>query len=87
MKILPPKCPHCKERLEKVLEYSHIIYVFEPTSGTYKADDGELEMHCLNCDAKLYDIFPDGICSFKTEKKSANTGSNTRPTKNSRQTL
>jgi len=69
MKKLPPRCPYCKERLTKVLEYDHSIYVFEPNSGTYKADDGELEVHCFYCDANLYDVFPDGACNYESKKK------------------
>jgi DNA-directed RNA polymerase subunit RPC12/RpoP len=60
----PPRCPHCKERIIKVLEYDHVIYVFDPVSGTYKADDGDLEINCYYCDAKLYDAFPDGVCNY-----------------------
>ena len=70
MKTYPPRCPYCKERLVKVLEYGNSIYVFEPTSGTYKVDDGELEVRCFYCDAKLYDVFPDGACNFVSKRRS-----------------
>jgi len=68
MRRSPPRCPYCRERLVKVHEDDHSTYVFDPASGTYKVDDGLLEMYCPNCDAKLYDVFPDGVCNFVSKQ-------------------
>lgn len=69
MKKSPPRCPYCKKQLGKVHEDSHSTYVFDPDSGNYKFDDGELEPYCPNCDAQLYDIFPDGACNYAAKRK------------------
>lgn len=68
MKKFPPRCPYCKERLVKVHENDYSTYVFDPLSGTYKVDDGLIEMFCPNCDAKLYDVFPEGVCNYVSVK-------------------
>ena len=64
MKQLPPRCPSCNELLEKVLENDYKTYVFDPESGTYNDSDGYLEMFCPNCDARLYDVFEEGVCNY-----------------------
>ena len=64
MKKLPPKCPCCRKRLAKVFENDYSTYTFDPESGTYKNSDGYLEMFCPHCDAKLYDMFEDGVCNY-----------------------
>ena len=66
MKKLPPKCPNCKKRLYEVLENDYNTYVFDVESGTYKHHDwkGYLEMFCPYCDAKLFDVFEDGVCNY-----------------------
>lgn len=64
MNKMQPRCPYCKERLEKVHEDAHSTYVFDSASGTYKFDDGESEPYCPHCDAELYDVFPDGVCNY-----------------------
>jgi uncharacterized protein with PIN domain len=69
MKRSPPRCPYCKERLVEVHEDDHSTYVFDPSSGTYKFDDGELESYCPHCDAELYDVFPDGVCNYTKQSK------------------
>jgi len=56
----------------KVHENDYGTYIFDPASGTYKNDDGWIEMYCPNCDAKLYDVFPDGVCNFVSKRRSAN---------------
>ena len=68
MKRSPPRCPYCKERLVKVHENDHSTYVFDRTSGTYKVDDGLLEVYCPHCDAKLYDVFLDGACNYVSKR-------------------
>lgn len=67
MERSPPKCPYCKKQLQKVLEDTYETYVFDITSGTYKVDDGVSEPHCPHCHAKLYDVFPDGICNYSSK--------------------
>jgi hypothetical protein len=64
MKATPPRCPCCEKQLDKVHEDVHSTYVFDPVSGTYEFDDGELEPYCPNCDAELYNIFPEGTCNY-----------------------
>jgi len=65
----PPKCPYCKKTLDEVFENDYRTYVFDAVSGTYRDHDwkGELEMFCPNCSAKLYDIFPDGVCNYTSK--------------------
>jgi DNA-directed RNA polymerase subunit RPC12/RpoP len=65
MKTSPPICPYCGKRLVEVLENDYSTYVFEPDSGTYKLHEskGYLEMFCPYCEAKLHDVFPDGVCN------------------------
>ena len=69
MKMAPPRCPYCKERLVKVHENDYSTYVFDPASGTYKVEDGLIEMFCPSCDAKLYDVFPEGVCNYISRKE------------------
>ena len=52
----------------KVHENDYSTYVFDRTSGTYKVDDGLLEVYCPNCDAQLYDVFPDGACNYASKR-------------------
>ena len=54
----------------KVRENDYSTYVFDPASGTYRVDDGLLEIFCPNCEAKLYDVFPDGACNYVSEQVS-----------------
>ncbi len=63
---IPPRCPYCRNRLAEVFENDYRTWVFEPISGTYKEHEfkGELVMFCPHCDAKLYDVFPDGVCNY-----------------------
>jgi uncharacterized protein with PIN domain len=68
MKRVPPRCPYCKSRLEKVGEDAHSTYVFDNVSATYKFDDGESEPYCPNCDAELFDVFPDGVCNYRKSR-------------------
>jgi len=69
MKKLPPKCSSCEEPLFEVFENEYNTYVFDPASGTYKEHDwkGDMEIRCPNCNAKLWDIFPEGVCNYVSE--------------------
>jgi hypothetical protein len=53
----------------KVHENDYCTYVFDSESGKYKPDDGWLEMYCPNCDAKLYAVFPDGVCNYRPKMR------------------
>jgi len=66
MKKLPPKCSGCGQRLVEVFENEYNTYVFDPVSGTYRQHEwkGEIEMFCPNCNIKLHDVFPDGLCNY-----------------------
>jgi len=66
MRKLPPKCPGCRQLLVEVLENDYLTYVFDPASGTYREHEwkGVIEMFCPHCNAKLYDVFPDGVCNY-----------------------
>jgi phage FluMu protein Com len=66
MKYLPPKCASCEEPLFEVFENEYNTYVFDSASGTYKKHDwkGDMEIRCPNCNAKLWDIFPEGVCNY-----------------------
>ena len=72
MKRLPPRCPYCGERLVKVGEDGRSSYVFDPTSGTYRFDDGDLEPYCPHCEAELYDVFPEGACNYISKARKKN---------------
>lgn len=66
MRKLPPRCPYCKSRLVEVFENEYNTYVFDSASGAYKQHEwkGEIEMFCPCCNAKLYDVFPEGVCNY-----------------------
>jgi uncharacterized protein with PIN domain len=72
MKKLPPRCPYCEKRLVEVLENEYNTYVFDSLLGTYRKHDwkGEIEMFCPYCNAKIYDVFPDGVCNYVSRNKS-----------------
>ena len=74
MRKIPPKCPYCKKLLLKVFESDYTTYVFDPESGRYDGSGGYLEMFCPNCDAKLYDVFPNGVCNYVSKKKHRERG-------------
>jgi len=69
MKEIPPKCPSCEDPLFEVLENEYKTYVFDPASGTYKDHEwkGDIEIRCPNCNATLWDVFPDGACNYVSE--------------------
>ena len=71
MKKLPPKCPGCGQRLVEVFENEYNTYVFDLSSGAYREHEwkGEMEILCPNCDAKLFDVFPDGVCNYVSKHK------------------
>jgi hypothetical protein len=52
--------------LVEVLENDYRTYVFDSASATYREHGwkGEIEISCPYCDAKLYDVFPDGVCNY-----------------------
>ena len=62
----PPKCPCCEESLFEVFENEYNTYVFDSASGTHEEHDwkGDMEIRCSNCNAKLWDIFPKGVCNY-----------------------
>lgn len=63
----PPKCSDCGVKLFRVFETVYATYRWDHKKGTYK-EDGVLEMKCPECGADLYDVFPDGVCNFKSCK-------------------
>jgi len=71
MKEQPPRCPRCKEPLVEVFENEYNTYVFDPASTTYRLHEwkGETEIFCPYCNAKLYDVFPDGVCNYVSRGK------------------
>jgi uncharacterized protein with PIN domain len=71
MHRLPPRCPYCKKRLVEVLENDYRTYVFDSASATYREHElkGEIEIFCPHCDAKLCDIFPEGVCNYISRSK------------------
>jgi phage FluMu protein Com len=68
---LPPKCPCCEELLFEVFENEYNTYVFDSASGAYKKHDvkGDMEIRCPNCNTKLWDIFPEGVCDYVPRDK------------------
>jgi DNA-directed RNA polymerase subunit RPC12/RpoP len=71
MKKSPPRCPSCKTRLVEVFENEYNTYVFDPTSGAYKMHEtkGDIDIRCPNCDIKLFDVFPEGVCNCVSKKR------------------
>lgn len=63
----PPRCPECGANLFRVAENTYETYTFDYEKGLY-VSDGESESKCLNCDAKLYDVFPDGVCNYRADE-------------------
>ncbi|MBW2968810.1 hypothetical protein KY314_01695 [Candidatus Woesearchaeota archaeon] len=63
-----PNCPNCGKKLNKVFENEYLTYAFNPETGKYKSEEekGYLEMTCPYCEVKLFDIFPNGVCNYKT---------------------
>ena len=59
----PPRRPYCKERLVKVRENNYSTK-FLTLYQERKFGDGIIEMYCRNCAARLYDVFPDGVCTY-----------------------
>jgi len=76
MKKIPPKCPSCEQRLVEVFENEYNTYIFDPSSGTYREHQwkGEIEMFCPYCNAKLYDVFPDGVCNYVSKTRDKKRG-------------
>jgi len=62
----PPRCPACGKLLEEVFENEYNTYIFDSVSATYKKHEwkGEIEIFCPYCNAKLYDVFPNGVCNY-----------------------
>ena len=77
----PPKCPFCEEAILEVFENEYNTYIFDSTSGTYKEHEwkGDMEIRCPNCNAKLWDVFPEGVCNYVSE------GEKTRPKVNEKE--
>jgi len=73
MKKSPSRCPCCKTRLIEVFENEYNTYVFDPTSGTYRMHEtkGDIDIRCPNCDIKLFDVFPEGVCNYVSRKRKA----------------
>ena len=63
----PPKCPNCGVSLFRVLETNYIVYKFHSTTGRYEEVDGEAKVKCSECQADLYDVFPNGVCNYSAE--------------------
>lgn len=66
--IQPPKCSGCDKPLDQVHETIYESYDFDSTTGTYIHDEwhDEMRMICPNCQEDLDELYPDGVCNFKT---------------------
>jgi len=66
-KYRPPKCPNCEEPLESVYENVYETWCFDPKTGTYSENPHvcDMEIRCPNCNAKLWDVFPEGACNYQ----------------------
>jgi hypothetical protein len=62
--IFPPKCHECGETLEVVYENEYWTYYLDEKTGKYTRNLVDLEIRYPNCNAKLRDEFPDGICKY-----------------------
>jgi hypothetical protein len=63
-----PLCPSCSEPLKRIEINETLTGAFDPKTGKY-TEDGELETKCLECEADLYDVFPDGPCNYQAEEE------------------
>jgi uncharacterized protein with PIN domain len=66
-----PQCPYCKKELLRVFETNRLIYEFDQTKGRYMETHGEAEMRCPECNADLYNVFPDGVCNYSAGSKTS----------------
>jgi len=66
----PPRCPYCGSNLFRVLENVYETYTFDPETGKYKQEVMDASPPtCPDCYAKLWDVFPDGVCNYSAEKE------------------
>jgi len=68
----PPRCPYCGSNLFRVFENKNIYetYTFDPETGTYKEEVVDTSPPtCPDCYAKLWDVFPDGVCNYSVKKE------------------
>ena len=64
----PPRCPYCGANLFRVKETTYETYTWNAEKGVYESD-GEAEIKCPDCDAKLNDVFPNGVCNYSARDK------------------
>ncbi len=64
-KFNPPKCSACEKPLWVVYEHEYWSYGFDERTGTYKGNLDVVEIRCPDCNAKLYDVFPEGACNYR----------------------
>jgi len=65
-KFKPPKCSSCGKPLWAVYEHEYWTYSFDERTGIYKENLDAVEIRCTDCNAKLYDVFPEGACNYQT---------------------
>jgi hypothetical protein len=63
-----PICPSCGAPLDRVEINETLTGIYDPKTGKYK-EDGELETKCMQCNADLYEVFPDGPCNYQGEEE------------------
>jgi hypothetical protein len=68
----PPKCHVCGKILDVVYENEYWTYTFDESTRGYKGNWVDIEIRCPYCNAKLYDVFPDGVCNYVSKIKICN---------------
>lgn len=62
-----PICPSCGKPLKKVAFNDHDTYEYDETTGRYSSKGGDAETCCLECDADIYEVTPDGPVNYQGE--------------------
>lgn len=61
---LLPKCHRCGKPLEQVYENEYWTYSYNEEKGKYEPELVDMEIRCPDCNAKLWEEFPDGVCNY-----------------------
>lgn len=65
----PPRCHSCNNLLYTVYENEGWTYFFNRKSGRYSRELVVVDILCPDCNAKLWDEFPEGTCNYRPKSK------------------
>ena len=67
----PPKC-ECGSELTLVWEWENVrsVYLFNQKTGAYESmdSDGEVGIECTKCLADVSELFPEGVCNYRSSE-------------------